>query len=110
MQATIDWLPCLAGVVGAKRASGRDGNEDSVRVARIQKDRMQAHPAGAWLPSGPRPVDAQTGKLFPRLPTVRRAEQRRVFNPGVDSVRIAQRRFEMPDAIELPGVRHAVVP
>ena len=38
------------------------------------------------------------------------AEQRGVFHPGVDGIRIGQRRFEMPDALELPGVLRAVVP
>ena len=71
---------------------------------------MQAHPARARRPRGPRAVAAQTGKLLPRLPAVGRAEQGRVFDPGVNRVRIGQRRFEMPDALELPRVRRAVVP
>ena len=41
---------------------------------------------------------------------VGRAEQGGVFHPGVDGVRIGQRRLEMPDALELPGVLRAVVP
>ena len=53
---------------------------------------------------------AQAGKLLPRLPAVGRAEQGGVFDAGVNGVRIGQRRFEMPDALELPGVRRAVVP
>ena len=53
---------------------------------------------------------AQPGKLLPRLAAVGRAEQGGVFHPGVDGVRIGQRRLEMPDALELPGVRRAVVP
>ena len=51
LQAAVDRLPRLAGVVGAERARGRDGDEDPPRVARIQKDRVQAHPAGARLPA-----------------------------------------------------------
>ena len=38
------------------------------------------------------------------------AEQRRVFDAGVDRIRIRQRRLEVPDALELPRVRRAVVP
>ena len=53
---------------------------------------------------------AQPGELLPRLSAVGRAEQGGVFNAGVDRVRIGQRRFEMPDALELPGMRRAVVP
>ena len=44
------------------------------------------------------------------LPAVGRAEQGGVFHPGVDGVRIGQRWFEMPDSLELPGVRRAVIP
>ena len=79
-------------------------------IARIQQDRVQAHPAGARLPVRPRAVAAQPGELLPRLPAVGRAEQGGVLHPGVDRVRIGQRRLEMPDALELPGVRRAVVP
>ena len=110
MQAAVDRPPRLAGVVGPERARGRDGDEDPLGMARIQQDRVQAHPAGARLPGGARAVAAQPGKLLPRLPAVGRAEQGGVFHPGVDRVRIGQRRFEMPDALELPGVRRAVVP
>src|ERR1017187_8185961 len=53
---------------------------------------------------------AQPGKLLPRAAAIRRAEQRRVLRPGVDGIRIGRRRFEMPDALELPGVLRAVVP
>ena len=53
---------------------------------------------------------AQSGEFLPGLAAVGRAEQGGVFHSGVDGVRIGQRRFEMPDALELPGVRRAVVP
>src|ERR1700736_7031456 len=55
-------------------------------------------------------MTAQTRELSPLLCAVGRAEQSRVFNPGVDGIRIGQRWFDMPDALELPGVRRAVVP
>src|SRR5262249_50180311 len=32
------------------------------------------------------------------------------FHPGVDRVWVGQRRFEVPDALELPGARCAIVP
>ena len=53
---------------------------------------------------------AQAGEFLPGLAAVDRAEQGGVFHPGVDGIRIGQRRFEMPDSLELPGVRRAVVP
>src|SRR5206468_2607967 len=33
-----------------------------------------------------------------------------VFRPGIDGVRIGERRFQMPDPLELPRVLGAVVP
>ena len=53
---------------------------------------------------------AQSRKLLPVLAAVGRAEQGGVFDAGVDRVRIGQRRLEVPDALELPRVRRAVVP
>ena len=79
-------------------------------IARIEDDRVQAHPAGARLPVRPGAVAAQAGQLCPGLAAVGRAEQRGVLHPGVDGVRIGQRRLEVPDALELPRVRRAVVP
>ena len=66
--------------------------------------------AGARLPVRARAVLAQAGELVPRLPAVGRAEQRGILDAGVDGVGIGQRRLEMPDALELPRVRRAVVP
>ena len=53
---------------------------------------------------------AQARKLLPRLAAIGRAKQGGVFDPGVDRVGISQRRLEMPDALELPRSRRAVVP
>ena len=52
----------------------------------------------------------ESGQLLPGLAAVGRAEQRGVFDAGVDHVRIGRRWFEMPDPLELPWVRRAVVP
>src|ERR1700738_2640358 len=46
---------------------------------------------------------------MPVLTTVGRTEQRGVFHSGVDGVGIGERRLEMPDALELPGLLLAVV-
>src|SRR5438445_8998887 len=77
---------------------------------RSEQDCVEAHPAGARLPLGPGAVAAQPGELLPRLAAVVRAEQPRVFHPGVYRVRIGEGGLEMPDALELPGVLRAVVP
>src|SRR2546425_6059029 len=53
---------------------------------------------------------AQRGQLLPCLPAIGRVEQGCIFHPGVDRVGIGQRRFEMPDTLELPGMWCAVVP
>ena len=109
-EAAVDRPPRLAGVVGPEHARRRDGDEDPPGMARIEQDRVQAHPAGARLPGGRRGVVAQSGELLPGLPAVGRAEQGGVLDPGVDRVRIGRRWLEVPDARELPGMRRAVVP
>ena len=59
---------------------------------------------------GPVPWPRSPDSSLPGLPAVGRAEQRGVLDAGVDGVRIGQRRLEVPDALELPRVRRAVVP
>ena len=110
VQAAVDRPPGRAAVVGAERAGGRDGDEDALRVARVEQDRVQAHAAGARLPARPGIVAAQAGQLLPGLAAVGGAEQGGVLDAGVDRVRVGQRRLEVPDALELPGMRRAVVP
>ena len=58
----------------------------------------------------PGAVAAQSGEFLPRLSAIGGAEQGGIFHPGVDRVRIGQRGFQMPDSLELPRVRRAVVP
>ncbi len=53
---------------------------------------------------------AQSGELLPCLPAIGGLEECGVFHPGVDRVGIGQRRLEMPDPLELPGMLGAVVP
>ena len=110
LQTAVDRLPGLAAVVGAKRARSRDGDVDAVGIARIENDGVQAHAAGARLPARARAVAAQAGKFLPGLAAVGGAEQRGVFHSGVNGVGIGERRLEMPDALELPGMLRAVVP
>src|SRR4051794_23088658 len=53
---------------------------------------------------------AQAGQFLPCFSAVRRFENGGVFHAGVNGVGIAERRFEMPDALKLPRVLGAVVP
>src|SRR4051794_16639416 len=53
---------------------------------------------------------AQAGKLLPALPAVHGLEDGGVFDACIHGIRIGQRRLEMPDALELPRVRRAVIP
>src|SRR5687768_3594479 len=76
----------------------------------MQENRVQAQPARPRLPLRPRAVAAQAWELLPRLRPVGRSEQGGVFHAGVDGIGIGQRWFEMPDSLELPGVRRAIVP
>src|SRR5215831_17556411 len=108
-QTPVDWLPGLAAVVGSKRTRSRDGDIDPARLARIEQDRVQAHAARARLPLGAGAVAAQPGQLLPASPAVLRAEQRRVLDARIDHVGIRERWLQMPDPLELPRVRRAVV-
>src|SRR6202035_5301078 len=52
----------------------------------------------------------QSGEFLPGLPAICCPEQRGVFHPGVDRIRIGERRFQMPDSLKLPWMRRSVVP
>src|SRR5262249_57062064 len=84
-ETTVDWLPGIAGIVGAKGARSGDGNEHSASVTWIEQDRVQTQPTRAWLPPRPRAMAAQSGQFLPALTAVSRAEERSIFNTGVDS-------------------------
>ena len=110
LRPAIDRPPGLAAVIGPEGARGRNGDEDPARVRGIENDGVQAHATRARLPVGARAVAAKTSEFLPGLPAVAGAEQGSVFDSRVDCIRIGERRFEMPDALELPGMRRAVVP
>src|SRR5205085_2097353 len=57
-----------------------------------------------------RAVAAQAGQLVPSLAAIGRAKDRGVLDAGVNGVWIVQRRFQVPDSLEFPGVRRAIVP
>src|SRR2546422_7050897 len=86
LQAAVRRPPRLAGVVGPEHACGRDSNIDASWIARVLHDRVQAHPAGTWLPEVPFRA-AQSGKLLPRLPPAVRANPSGAFPPAEDQTR-----------------------
>jgi hypothetical protein len=53
---------------------------------------------------------AQSRKLVPGLAAVFGPEHSSVLHSGEDGVGIVQRGFQMPDPLELPGARRAVIP
>src|SRR3954453_11361462 len=110
LQAAVDRLPRLAAVRRTEGPGRGDSDVHPLRVARVEDDRVQAHAARARLPLRSRAVLAQTRQLLPRLTAVDRAEQRGVFDAGIDGVGIGQRGLEVPHPRELPWVRGAVVP
>src|SRR5690242_17402894 len=110
MKAAVDRLPCFAAILGTKCPGRRDRNENSTRISRIDKNAMQAHAACAGLPLRPGTVTAQPGKLVPVSPAVAGTKQGGIFDAGIDRVRVRERRFEMPNPLELPRMRRAVVP
>ena len=82
----------------------RSGSFGSKRIG------MQAHPASPRLPLRARRMAAEPGQLVPGFPGVAGAKQGSVFDAGVDRVRIGERRFEVPNPLEFPGMGRAVIP
>src|SRR5580704_14968066 len=70
---------------------------------------MDGHAARARLPEMALGL-AQTGEFFPGFAAVNGLENGGVLDPGIGGVRFRQRRFEMPDAFEFPGMLRAIVP
>src|SRR6185436_2062418 len=100
----------LSAIVGSEGACRGDGDEEPRLVLRVDEDRMEAQAARAGHPRGAGAVLAKTGELGPVLAAVGGLEDRRVLDAGVDRVGVAQRRLEVPHALELPRMRRAVVP
>ena len=86
------------------------GDVDAQRVRWIEQDRMHAHSPSTWIPLGTRRMAAQSLQLVPSLTAIGRLEEGRVFRPRVNRVGTGQRRLQMPDSLERPRVRRAVVP
>src|SRR5690606_12800708 len=94
----------------AKRAGRRDRDVEALRVRRVDDDGVKAEAARPGLPQGGRRVRAQAVEFLPGGAAVGAPEERRVLAAGVDRVGIVERGLEVPDPLELPGVRRAVVP
>ena len=95
-------------VIGPKCAGRRDRDENPLGPAGIQNDGVQAHAARARLPEMPLALRSPGSSCQVRPPSG--PEQRGVLRPGVNGVWVCRRGFEMPDALELPGMLRAVVP
>jgi hypothetical protein len=55
-------------------------------------------------------VSTQARHFLPVLAAICRTKQRGIFNPGVNGIRIGQRRFQMPDTLERPRMLCAIKP
>ena len=110
MQPAVDRFPALSAIIGAKRTGGRDRDGYSFWIVRVEKNRVQTHPARAWLPFRTGVAPAQSGEFVPGFSAVFRFEQRGVFHACINVIGIMKRRFQMPDALELPRMLRAVVP
>src|SRR5580704_18262393 len=74
IQSAVNWLPGLAGVIGAESAGRGDGNEDPLAIFRIENDGVKAHSSRARLPLRAGPVTAKTGEFLPVLCSIGGAE------------------------------------
>jgi len=110
VEAFVDRLPGFPAVVGAEGTSSRDGDVDTTGVFRVQDDGVKTHSASAGLPTWAGAVASQAREFVPVLSTIGGAEKSGVLDPSVDGVGISERRFKMPDALELPRMLRAVVP
>src|SRR5438132_1681967 len=74
VESLVDWLPRRRAIVGPECAGSRNRCKDSLGIALIEKDRVQAHPARARLPLWTCAVAAKSSKFVPRLTAICGAE------------------------------------
>src|SRR5262249_39538007 len=110
VQAFVNWFPGGAAVVGAKCAGGGNCDENALWILGINQNGVQAHSSGTWLPFRPGAVAAQPGKFVPRFAAILRTEYCSIFHASVNRIMFRERRLEMPNALELPGMLRTVVP
>src|SRR5690348_11022124 len=109
-ESSIDRLPRFPTVVRAKRSRRRNRNVNTLWILRVENNRVQTHSACAWLPTRSGSMPAQARQLMPAFRAIGRKEERGIFNAGVDSVGVRERRFQVPHALEFPRMLRAVVP
>ena len=67
--------PVLASIVGSEDTCGRDADVETLRVRRVELDRMAAHASGARMPPLPGRVGEQPFDHLPGRPAIVRAEE-----------------------------------
>ena len=53
VKSSIDWFPGKAAVIGSESSRSRNGDEDPLRILRVQQNCVEAHPSRARLPGWP---------------------------------------------------------
>src|SRR6185312_11980862 len=94
----------------SERSRCRDRDHNPVQIRRIENDGVEAHTAGTGLPPGGGGVCAQASELRPVVAAVGGLEEGGILCAREDGVGVGERGFEVPDALELPGVGSSVVP
>jgi hypothetical protein len=110
VEAFVDGLPRFTCIVRSKRSGRGDRDDDAVRVGGVEDDGVEAEAAGSGLPVRTGFVEAQTGEFVPTAAAVGGLEKASIFGAREDGVGVGERRLEVPDALELPWMRRAVVP
>src|SRR5262250_272856 len=87
-QPTVNGTPCIARVIGAEHTGSRNRDKHPSWITGVEKNRVKAQAPGARLPFRATAMSAQPGQFLPTLSGVGRAEQGRIFNPGIHSVGI----------------------
>src|SRR5207302_6945365 len=97
-RAAIFRVPRRAAVIGAKNSDGGNADEHSLRIRRIELDRVQTQSARAGMPSRARWVLAEAGDFAPRFAGIVAAKKRCGSNAGVKRLRRrGESRLGVPD-------------
>src|SRR4051794_3155034 len=90
--------PRLAAVVRAEHAGRGEADVHPPAVARVELDRMAAHPAGAREPAVARRVLEQAAIHLPGLATVVRPEEHAGITPEIERPRLLRAAW-----LDVPG-------
>src|SRR6266446_751697 len=110
MQPVINWFPVFSAIIGAKRPGSRDRDGNSLRIVRMEKNRVQTHTARARLPFRTSVAAAQYREFMPRFSAFSRFKQRGILHACVNVIGIIKRWFQMPDTLEFPRMLRAIIP